>query len=315
MLEKKIDICFIGGIIMDMTSYMDAFPKPGETKVGHRFEAGYGGKAANQAALAAKLGAKCAMVARVGDDANGRSYIDHFRSLGINVNNIRTSDKSSTGAANIWVDDSGMNCICVILGANLDMTKQDILDAEDTIAASAAVVIGLELDIDIAHFAIQIAGKHKVQCLLNAAPMPKDMHEDFFCIPDVFNVNESEASIATGIAVTDAESAKLAARHLVEKKHCKTVIITLGENGAVFGSNDGAQFVHVPTDPVKAVDTTGAGDAFCGALAFFWAKYPDLPVETIVKKCCDVATMSVLKPGTQASFPSREELPEGFIPA
>ncbi|CAG0917294.1 unnamed protein product [Notodromas monacha] len=121
MLEKKIDICFIGGIIMDMTSYMDAFPKPGETKVGHRFEAGYGGKAANQAALAAKLGAKCAMVARVssmnlsgnhrvGDDANGRSYIDHFRSLGINVNNIRTSDKSSTGAANIWVDDSGKDC-------------------------------------------------------------------------------------------------------------------------------------------------------------------------------------------------------------
>lgn len=251
------------------------------------------------------------MVAKVGRDTHGDSYIEKFKSHNVNVDHVTQTDAIHTGIASIFVDDQGQNCIVIANGANEHLAVEDIQRAESLIAKSLVMVCQLESNMEATLVALKLARKHHVKTIMNAAPAIKDLAPELIALGDVFCVNEMEAELVVGHRVHTVEEAGRATRELLEKG-CRVAIITLGEKGAVF-ADDPQIFSHIRCQPVKAVDTTGAGDAFVGALAYFLAAHPKMALPTAVQRACDIATISVQSPGTHESFPWRRDLSPRFF--
>lgn len=219
----------------------------------------------------------------------------------------------SSGVASIFVGDDGSNCIVIVPGANNLLDVNDVNDAEDLIKSSKLVVCQNEIPQETTLAALKLAKKHGVTTIFNPAPAQKDFHPELFSVPDFFCPNETEASLLLDQLVNDPETAIVASKQLIESKGCNSVIITLGDKGAVYLAGKDAKPVHVPTSPVRAVDTTGAGDSFIGSLAFFMTSRPDLPVEEMIKRAGQIAAESVQRPGTQKSFPLVSDLPSHIL--
>lgn len=289
---------------MDLIAYAPRLPAPGETLMGTRFQTGYGGKGANQAVAAARLGAAVAMVARVGGDVFGADMLANFAAQGIDVARVLRTEGVSSGVAPIAVDDAGRNAIIVVAGANALLTPADVDAAAPAIRRARVLLCQLEVPLETSLRALTLAREAGVLTILNPAPAPEALHDAMLRVSDLVCPNESEASAISGIPVTDAASAEAAGRVLVGRG-ARAAIVTLGAAGCLYVS--ASETWRAPAPVVTAVDTTGAGDCFLGSLAFFLACAAGLRDAAI--RAAAVAALSVQRPGTQTSYPYAADLP------
>lgn len=279
-----------------------SLPKPGETILGGDFFMNAGGKGANQAVAAARLGGKVIFFAKVGNDIFGQQAKELFQKEGIDPSFILTDDKLPSGVALITVDQKGENCIVVASGANNALTTRDIENQKAIIEKASVILVQLETPIDTVAYITNLAAAAKIKMVLNPAPAcPLD--DALLSRINIITPNQKEAEMLTGIEVTGNKSAEAAARAL-HKKGIETVIITLGPAGALLFHEN--VFTNIKAPVVTAVDTTAAGDVFNGALVVALAEGEDML--NAVEFACKAAAISVTRLGAQASAPYRREL-------
>lgn len=302
-MSRPPKVTVIGSFMMDLMSRTPRLPIAGETVLGGPFKMGPGGKGSNQAVAAARLGADVTMIASLGDDYFGEVAYKNLVDEGINVDFLKTVPGISTGAALIMVDDSkGENMIVVAPGSNGELCKDDVDNAKDRICSSDYVLLQLETPLETVEYAIKMAYDNDVRVILNPAP-GRALSDALMSRVDVLTPNETEAAIITNQAVTDIKSAKKAGLALLESG-CKNVVITLGAGGALCISNDGVH--HVPAFQVEPIDTTGAGDAFNGALAVALAE--GMPLVDAVRFANAAGALCVTRLGTAPAMPQRSEV-------
>ena len=290
----------VGSANIDLTTFADRFPRPGETIFGQRFDLGFGGKGANQAVAARLCGAEVFMVARVGSDLFGPATIENFKKLGIDTSHVKQVEGLSSGVAPIFVEPDGQNRILVVKGANDALKPADVDAAADMLKTADCIVLQFEIPMATVYHTIAFARKHGIRCILNPAPgQAVDMRE--LTGLDYFVPNESEAETITGIAVRSVDDAKSCAEKLVGDG-IRRVIITLGSKGTLLAGRDLSE--HVPAFPVKSIDSTGAGDAFIGSFAVFLAE--GAPEQEGVRRANLYAGLSTTGVGTQKSFYDRQ---------
>ncbi len=289
----------VGSANIDLTTFADRFPKPGETIFGQRFDLGFGGKGANQAVAARLCGADVFMVARVGSDLFGPATIENFKKLGIDTTHVKQVEGLSSGVAPIFVEPDGQNRILVVKGANEALRPADVDAAAEMLKSADCIVLQFEIPLETVYYTVAFARKHGIRCILNPAPgQPVDMRA--LSGLDYLVPNESEAETITGIVASTVEDAKRCAEKLVADG-VQGVIITLGAKGSLLAGRD--QSVHVPPFAVKTIDSTGAGDAFIGSFAVFLAE--GVPELEAVRRANLYAGLSTTGVGTQKSFYDR----------
>jgi ribokinase len=298
-MAKRPRIAVVGSANIDLTTFADRFPKPGETIFGHKFDLGFGGKGANQAVAARLCGAEVAMVARVGSDLFGPATIENFRKLGIDTSHVKQVEGLSSGVAPIFVEPNGQNRIFVVKGANEALKPADVDAAADVLRAADCIVLQFEIPLQTVYYAVGFARKHGIRCILNPAPgQPVDMSA--LGGLDYFVPNESEAAIITGLPVGNLGEAERCASKLLAGG-IRRVIITLGANGCLLAGPEGRE--HVPAFSVRSIDSTGAGDAFIGSFAVFLAE--GCGERDALRRANLYAGLSTTGVGTQKSFYDR----------
>ena len=300
--RQHVAIVVVGSTMIDMMTYVERVPAASETVVGDRFTQGFGGKGANQAVMARRLGAEVVMVNSVGDDIFGEMTVENLAREGIDVTSITRTAGVSSGVAPIWVEPDGTNRIIVVPGANDHLTSEQAGRAVEA-APDVQLVLGqFEVPQSVTAAAFAAARQRGALTVLNPAPAAA-LSPDLLAVTDWLIPNEVEfAHLATasgidGSPIDDAIAA-VAARTGV------SLVVTLGAEGAAVCADGGV--VRVATPSVRAVDTTGAGDAFVGAFAYGLAR--GLSPTRAAELGCRCASISVTKPGTQTSFASSEEL-------
>jgi ribokinase len=285
--------------MMDMISYMDRVPSAGETLIGDRFALGFGGKGANQAVMARRLGAEVSMVACVGTDVFGDMTIENFRAEGIDTAHVSRTSLASSGVAPIWVERGGDNRIVCVPGANDHMAEEQAAAAVSSLPSVDVVVGQFEIPQHVTLAGFRAAKRRGATTVLNPAPAA-EIDAELLAATDWVIPNESEFALLAAGATAAADDVVKALAERLELK----VVVTLGEAGAALYDGT-AGVVRVAPPPAEAVDTTGAGDAFVGAFAFGLAAGMT-PVRA-VRLGCACASASVRRPGTQTSFPTAAE--------
>jgi ribokinase len=299
-MAKRPRIAVIGSANIDLTTFSDRFPKPGETIFGQRFNLGFGGKGANQAVASRLCGADVFMVARVGSDLFGPATIQNFRKLGIDATHVKEVEGVSSGVAPIFVEPNGQNRIFVVKGANDLLAPTDVDAASDILKAVDCMVLQFEIPLETVYYSVSFAHRHGIRCIVNPAPA-QQVDLSAFAGLDYFVPNESEAEAITGIPVRNVDDAKKCAEKLLHAG-VKRIILTLGANGSLLAGREG--LVHVPAFKVTSVDSTGAGDAFIGSFAVFLGE--GMPELEAVRRANLYAGLSTTSVGTQKSFYDRE---------
>jgi ribokinase len=298
-MPRRPRIAVVGSANIDLTTFTDQFPKPGETIFGQKFNLGFGGKGANQAAAARLCGADVFMVARVGSDLFGPATIENFNKLGIDTTHVKQVEGLSSGVAPIFVEPNGQNRILVVKGANDALNPADVDAAAEMLKSTDCIVLQFEIPLATVYYTFAFARKHGIRCILNPAPgQPVNMSA--LADLDYFIPNESEAETITGIAVRSVEDAKKCAEKLAGEG-IRRVIITLGANGSFLagpGVNE-----HLPPFAVRSIDSSGAGDAFIGSFAVFLAE--GVGEREAVRRANLYAGLSTTGVGTQKSFYDR----------
>ena len=303
----KSKIYVIGSSNTDMVVKSNFLPKPGETVIGDTFLMNPGGKGANQAVSACKLGADVTFITKVGNDMFGKKAVNNFKKIGIKTDYIRIDKNNSSGIAIIMVDKSGENSISVAPGANNSLTIKDVNFIEEKLKADDYVLIQLEIPKTVVEYLIEICNKLKVKLILNPAPFQKisDYH---LSQVNTITPNEIETEYLSGIKVKDKETAKKASKILINKG-IKNIIITMGEKGAFYKSSSFEGLI--PTKKVSVIDSTAAGDTFNGALVAGLSMKMDML--TSIDFANNAATYSVTKLGAQSSAPSINDLNNKFL--
>jgi len=304
--QNKPKIVVVGSSNMDLVVKSPRIPAKGETILGGNFIMTPGGKGANQAVAAAKLGAEVYFVAKLGDDIFGRQSLSNFQKVAVHTEYVVQTKEAPSGVALITVDDAGDNVIVVAPGANLKLSPEDVKKAQSAIASSGAVAAQLEVPLETVEFAARLANDACVPFILDPAPAQK-LSDEFLQMVDILTPNETEAEILTGVEVTDEDSALAAAKDLLQRG-VKAVILTMGAKGFLLATKDAAEFV--PSVKVDAVDATAAGDAFTGSLAVGLAQGKTLRDAALFAN--HVAALSVTKMGAQSSMPDAGQV-ENFI--
>jgi len=295
-------IAVVGSSNTDMVIKTSKLPVPGETILGGKFFMNPGGKGANQAVAAARLGGKVSFIAKTGDDVFGKQAQQLFENENINTDYLVTDPGHPSGVALITVDANGENCIVVAPGANSFLAKTDIDLARDEILRSDIVLMQLEIPLETVIYVANIAFEADKKVILNPAPALQ-ITDELLSKLYMITPNETEAELISGVPVKDIDSATLAARNLYDRG-VKVVIITLGSKGALLFTGKEAKLISSPK--VEAVDTTAAGDVFNGAIAV--AISEGLELEKAVEFACKAAAISVTRMGAQASAPYRKEI-------
>ena len=296
------DITVIGSNMYELTTFVDRMPVEGETVEAPEFEMGFGGKGANQAIAAARLGSQVNFITMVGKDEFGRQQLENYRSNGISSEGIGIADGSS-GVAPIFVDTSGDNRILIVKGANKQLTPAALDSKKDLIKGSKMVVLQQEIALETNYHAIELAEDYGVPVLLNPAPANDDLNINYVSRVAFFAPNETELATLTGMPTGTLDEVKAAARDLV-RRGVGNLIVTMGGKGALWISAD--QELLVPAVTVEAVDTTGAGDAFIGSFAHYYTQGEDVP--TALGHANRYAAISVTRRGTQKAYPTAAEL-------
>jgi ribokinase len=299
-------ICVVGSANVDLTFRTARLPRVGETVAGQAFHLGFGGKGANQAVTAARLGARVTLIGKVGRDVFGEQTLAHYRAEGVDTTHLRVDPDRPSGTAAIVVDDEARNCIIVVPGANEALSPADVRAAANAIGSADVLLCQLEVPVETTLEAFRVARAAGVRTALNpapAAPLPPEL----LALADLCIPNETEAELLTGQPVTTPAEAEAAAHSLL-RRGPRAVLVTLGSRGVLVADAEGAE--HLPALPVAAVDPTGAGDAFIGGLAVFLAE--GCPLSEAARRANAVAALSVTRLGTQTAFPRREEV-EAFL--
>jgi ribokinase len=299
-MKTEPHIVVVGSANIDLITFTDQMPRPGETIFGRAFDLGFGGKGANQAVAARQCGARVSMIARVGDDLFGPATIRDYQARGIDASRVLVTPGVSSGVAPIFVDSSGQNRILVVKGANDRLLPADVDAAGAVLREADCIVMQLEIPLETVYYTLRFACAHGIRTILNPAPgQPVDLGElsnASYVIP-----NETEAEALGGMPVRNLEEARACAEGLL-RRGLRRVIVTLGENGSLLVGADGSR--HVAPYRVQPIDTTGAGDAFIGSFACFLASgYEE--AEAIARANL-YAALSTLAVGTQKSFVARD---------
>lgn len=299
---SKNDVVVIGSNMVDLITYLKRMPVEGETVEAPSFEMGCGGKGANQAVAAAKLGSKVGFVSMVGDDDFGQMQLNNYKNVGIDVSTVGVGTVNS-GVAPIFVDPSSDNRIIIVKGANEELTPAVLDKYEDEIKGAKIVVLQQEIPLKTNYRAIEIANNYDVPVLLNPAPANDQLDINYVKRVDYFAPNETELSSLTGMPVENIDQIEAAA-----KKMCsmgvKDMIVTLGSKGVLWVTKGETKLI--PAMHVAAVDTTGAGDSFIGSFAHYVAEGETSDVA--IQHANEYAGVTVTRKGTQKSYPTIAEL-------
>lgn len=295
-------IAVVGSNMVDLITYTARMPGPGETIEAPRFEMGCGGKGANQAIAAARLGADVMMVTKVGDDIFADNTIRNFEASGIDTRFVERVPGTSSGVAPIFVEPSGENSILIVKGANALLSPADVDRAAEALKECDLIVMQLEVPLETVYHTIDFGARHGIETLLNPAPAdplldPARIETVTFFVP-----NQTELATITGLPVTSEAEAEAAARTLVARG-IRTVIVTLGARGALLVTA-GEATRRIEPVRVQPVDTTGAGDAFIGSFARYYVATRDL--DAALHKAVRYAADSITKPGTQKSYATQQ---------
>ena len=295
------DITVLGIFVADISFLGNKIPTTGETILGESYNVGPGGKGCNQAIAISRLGGDVNFISKLGEDEYGKLAIDALKKDNIGTSNIITSKKHPTGVAGIHVDrNTGKNAIIVVRGAPASLTKEEI--DTNIIKKSKIFLTQLEIPKEVTLQCLRVAKQSGLITILNPAPAC-ELDNEFFSLVDYFTPNETEAEFYSGIKINDESDAKVSAAKLLDVG-IKKVIITLGEKGVFY--SDGKEEIYIKASPVKAIDTTGAGDAFNGGFSFALLK------EKKIKDCLEfankVAGLSTTKLGAGDSMPTLKEI-------
>ena len=306
-MSKKIAV--VGSNMVDLITYVARMPERGETVEAPRFEMGCGGKGANQAIAAAKLGAEVLMVTKVGDDPFADTTIRNFQDHGIDTRHVQRVPGTSSGVAPIFVEPSGENSILIIKGANATLSPADVDRAAEDLKRCSLVTMQLEVPLETVYHTIAFGAEHGIETLLNPAPACAELDVERIRKVTFLVPNETELAILSGMPVDTEGAVEAAARSLIAKG-VRTVIVTMGGRGALLVTAEGATRI----DPVRVapVDTTGAGDAFIGSFARFYTQTRNLTAA--LNKAVRYAADSITRPGTQKSYATAEAF-EAFCKA
>ncbi len=297
-------IVVVGSLNMDLVTRTPRIPVPGETIIGHEFFTAPGGKGANQAVAAARMGAEVSMVGRVGRDDFGSALRATLRADGIDCTYVFEDEKSVTGIASILVDDAGQNSIVVAPGANARLTPDDVNEAESVIAQADVLLLQLEIPLETVIRSAEVAQRYEVPVVLNPAPARPDL-ASLLPLVDILIPNESEAALLAGLPV-EADIEKETAIEALRKMGVGILILTLGAEGALLVYEAGME--HVAAYPVEPVDTTAAGDAFVGGFAVALAEGKSL-IEAI-RWGNAAGGLATTQLGAQPSLPTRQAVLE-----
>ena len=295
-------IAVVGSLNMDLVVRSPRIPRPGETIIGSAYQQVPGGKGANQAIAAARLGALVSMVGRLGRDAFGDELIEGLAGAGVDQTFVVQDAEAATGVALIVVDDAGQNTIVVASGANMRLSPGNVDAAEGAIASADVLLLQLESPLDTVIRAAEVARRHDVRVILNPAPA-RPLPDRLLAMVDVLIPNESETALLTGMSVESLEQAESAALALLQLG-VGAAVLTLGERGAILTQRGVTQVV--PAFQVQPVDTTAAGDAFVGGLAVALAE--GLALADAVRWGNAAGALAATKHGAQPSLPTRQAL-------
>lgn len=299
-MSKKIGV--VGSNMVDLITYVNRMPGPGETLEAPAFEMGCGGKGANQAVAAARLGADVMMVTRVGDDVFADNTIRNLESFGVDTRHVVKFAGKSSGVAPIFVEQSGENSILIVKGANADLLPAEVDKAAADLKQCGLILMQMEVPVETVYHTIELAAKNGIETILNPAPAvanldPERIRQVTFLVP-----NQTELALLSGLPTETDEAIITAARSLIARG-IRTVIVTLGGRGARMITAD--EIVNIEPVKVTPKDTTGAGDAFIGSFARFYAETGE--VVSSLKKASLYAAHSITRPGTQKAYASIEE--------
>lgn len=295
-------IVVLGSINMDLIGAAPRLPSPGETVLGGDFSTAPGGKGANQAVAAARMGASVRMVGRVGTDSFGPALLDNLRACAVDVRAVMEDPGAASGVAMILLDASRQNRILVASGANMCCDDTQVAAVASALEGADALMLQCEIPADTSLKAARIAREMGVQVVWDPAPADA-FPPEAYAIVDVLTPNQIEAALLTGIEVTDAASAESAARALVQRG-VRAVVVKMGEHGAFYLSDGDSG--HVPPFEVEAVDTVAAGDAFGAAMTCALAE--GRPVGEAVRSGAAAGALAVTRPGAQDAMPTRAEV-------
>ncbi len=295
-------IVVVGSTNTDMVIKASHLPQPGETILGGTFFMSAGGKGANQAVAAARLGGSVLFIAKTGYDIFGKQSVELFEQEGIDISGIQRDHYQPSGVALITVDDKGENCIVVAPGANAALAPSDIDEVKEKIENASLLLAQLETPIETIEYVANIALSRNIKFILNPAPAAK-LSDELLKKVSIITPNQKETEMLTGIQVTDQSSARQAANFL-HNKGIETVIITMGAMGAIVLHEN--KYSTIPGHKVNVVDTTAAGDVFNGALVV--ALSEGMAMDDAVAFACSAAAISVTRLGAQASAPHRKEV-------
>lgn len=301
-----MSISIIGSANRDLVVKVSKLAQKGQTIISKNYDEFCGGKGANQAVAAKRLGAEVNFIAKLGDDSFGNSLLNFYKNTGLNTSTIQKSSKSKTGLAFITVDDFGQNIINVVMGANAEVDKEIIDTNELCILDSSVVLTQLEIPLNTVEYLADMLTE-KNTFILNPAPA-QTLPDNLLKKVDIITPNETEASIIAGVEITDLTSAKTAA-NVIHKKGVNIVIITMGESGALLSKQDGTQELF-PSTKVDVKDTTAAGDTFNGSLAHCLDK--GFSIEQAIKIANKASARAVTIQGAENSAPTITELNQFF---
>jgi len=303
MTDKKIVV--MGSFVADLAFRAARLPVWGETLIGSSFAVGPGGKGSNQAVAAARAGAKVQVLSKLGDDAFGRMARETWAADGIDASLVPNCAEA-TGAATILIDEArGENAIIVVPGACFTLTPAEVDAVAQTIHGASVFLTQLELPLATVERGLRIARDAGVPTLLNPAPAQADLPDALIALSDYFTPNETEAALLTNMPVATIEQIERVAEKL-QSRGAKNVIVTLGERGALVLAEGAAPALVPAFRAGPVVETTGAGDAFCGGFAAAMAAGNSLL--ECVRFGCATAGISVTRPGTANSMPTRSEI-------
>ncbi|MEY8706703.1 ribokinase [Bacteroides faecichinchillae] len=295
-------IVVIGSCNTDMVVKANRLPVPGETILGGTFYMNPGGKGANQAIAASRLGAEVTFISKIGYDLFGLQALEIYKSEKINTDFIFTDQKSPSGVALISVDSFGENSIIVAPGASRSLSLEDIDKAKEKIKEADIVLMQLEVPLETVEYAASIANEYGKKVILNPAPA-STLSDSFLRNVHTILPNRIEAEMLSGIKVMDTESAHRAAEAIGEKG-IENVVITLGKDGAYVKEKD--EFTMIPAKEVETIDTTGAGDVFCGAFSVHLSEGHSLA--EAVRFANAAAALAVTRIGAQSAIPYKREV-------
>ncbi len=286
----------------DLVTNVARIPRGGETMEALGFSIGQGGKGANQAVAAARLGSDVLMVAKLGDDPFGRNTVERLAAAGVDARHVGIVPSVASGVATILVEPDGENRIMIAKGANDCLLPEDIDKAKDDLLACDLILLQLEIPLPTVYYAIAFAATHGKQVLLNPAPAMPALEIDRIRDVAFFFPNQTELQLLTGRPAETREDAERAARLLIARG-IERVVVTLGSQGALLVT--ATEAVHVPSIPVEVRDTTGAGDACIGCFAHYYTQTGDAPMA--LQFATRYAASAITRPGAQDSFANMVE--------